>query len=324
MSWVASRPERLIDFLKTRKTISLASIKSIRRALEANSCRVNGKIERFASRRLLTGDLVEFVFAPQKKEEKPKLDVIFEDEFFKVVDKPPGFICDEASTKRFLGPRHFLIHRLDRDTSGLLLIAKQIEVKSLFISLFEQKKVSKLYLALSDGVYPRQSALKESYLAKKGTFAGQTIWGSIAKSPRGLNARTEFETVARGDRATLFACRPITGRTHQIRVHLAELGHPILIDRQYAEAFRCPHPFSRILLHAASLAFPHPITGEKMEITAPLPRDMRSAIDLVGISSRHVSQFLSEQEKTDRWDERRDDKDPKEAIQTAELFHPAG
>jgi len=294
VNWVANKPERLIDFLKTRKLISSASIKSIRRALEANSCLVNGKVERFASRRLFQGDRVEFAFSPEKKETKVSLDLVFEDDFFKIVNKPPGLICDENLARRFFGPGHFLIHRLDRETSGLLLIAKHLDVKNLFISLFEQKKVSKLYLALADGECGKQSFIKEGYLAKKKEFAGQTIWGTVSASSRRLYALTEFETIARGEMASLFACRPITGRTHQIRVHLAELGHPILIDRQYAEKFRCPHLFSRTLLHAAGLSFPHPVTKEVIEVRSPLPRDMRSAIDLVRIPFRHVSQFFSE------------------------------
>lgn len=309
MSWIATKPCRLVDFIKGK--VSEASIKSIRRALDANACRVNGKVERFASRRLLAGDRVEFAFDFGRKDIPFSIPILFEDEFLKIVDKPLGLVCDDAVIRRFFGSRHFLIHRLDKETSGLLMIAKSLEVKKKFIALFEEKRISKLYMALSDGEFSGKKAYKETYLAKKKEFAGQTIWGS---SPKGLYACTHFEKIAAGKLATLFACKPITGRTHQIRVHLAELGYPILIDRQYAEKFRCPHSFSRILLHAAKLDFPHPITKERLQIIADLPRDMRSAIDLVGISSRHVSEFLAKHQETNCRDKRSDHEKTEEAI----------
>ena len=296
MEWVVGRPQRLIDFLKTR-AVDCSSMKAIRRALDVNACRVNGKVERFASKGLVSGDRVSFR-APviEKKEPKPFL-VLFEDDYLKVIDKPAGWVCEDAALRKALGPRHWLIHRLDKDTSGLLLVAKTPEVKELFISLFEEKAVFKLYLALADGVCKQSKIEKESWLVRKKTFAGQTIWGSLPagkKSRSALYASTQIETVASGLQATLFACQPITGRTHQIRVHLAELGHPILLDRQYAERFRSPHTFARPLLHAFRLSFVHPVTQKKIDLCAPLPGDMRSAIGLVRIPSGHVGQFLAE------------------------------
>lgn len=296
MEWVVRRSQRLIDFLKAQ-VAGAPSVKAIRRALDSNACKVNGKIERFASTGLFPGDSVSFA-AKAPKEQKKSLSILYEDEFLKIVDKPPGWVCEDAVFRRALGGSHWLIHRLDKDTSGLLLLAKSLEAKEKFIPLFEEKSIFKLYLALADGEYQGKKTLQESWFVRKKTFAGQTIWGSLPrgqKNPRALHAATFLEPLARGKHATLFACQPITGRTHQIRVHLAELGHPILTDRQYAERFRSPHVFTRPLLHALRLAFTHPMTGEKIDLTAPLLGDMRSAIDLVGISSGHVGELLMEQ-----------------------------
>lgn len=279
------KSERLIDFLQAELS-TFGSIKSLRRALESNLCRVNGKIERFASSKLEPGDRVELsswenIAAPQPSK-IINVPVLFEDEYLKIVDKPAGWICQEDSVRRTFGSNHFLIHRLDKDTSGLLLIAKTSPVKQAFIKLFQEKAVAKVYLALADGIFPEETVKKESYLAKRGLFEGQTIWGS--KASKGLYACTYFRTLARGQQATLFACQPITGRTHQIRVHLSELGHPILIDRQYADRFRCQKFFQRTLLHAWRLQFVHPMTQEPIDLRANVPEDMQKAIELVRMS----------------------------------------
>ena len=150
---------------------------------------------------------------------------------------------------------------------------------------------------------------------KKRTFAGQTIWGSLPSGCLGIYACTHLETIGVGKKASLVACRPETGRTHQIRVHLAELGHPILIDRQYASSFSSTYSCSRIMLHALGLSFIHPMTQEKLDFCAPLPRDMRNVIDLVGLSSREVSQFFMKQDEKASRDKSDDNKQAKEMIQ---------
>ncbi|MBS0625023.1 MAG: RluA family pseudouridine synthase [Verrucomicrobia bacterium] len=293
MRFLATHPGRLIDLLKER--LPNPSAKYLRRVLESNLCRVNGKVERFASAHVEAGDPIELAPSWEKLEkESDAMRVVFEDDHFKVVEKVPGWICSDELALRTFGPRHYLIHRLDKDTSGLLLIAKSVPVKGKFVELFEAKQVSKLYLALADGVFLEESAKREGFFAKKGTFQGQTIWGS---APRGLYACTHFKTLGRGEKATLFACQPITGRTHQIRVHLSELGHPILTDRQYSERFRCRHFFQRTLLHAARLKFTHPITNEPIDLFSPLLGDMRSAVGLVGINTGHLREFLGQEEE---------------------------
>jgi 23S rRNA-/tRNA-specific pseudouridylate synthase len=147
------------------------------------------------------------------------------------------------------------------------------------MELFEKREVEKQYLALVDGIPSEMEGIRKSLLGKKGSFEGQTIWGS---GSQGVTAITAWKVVAKGDRASLIQCEPETGRTHQIRVHMAEMGHPILVDRQYSQTYRCPQFFPRTFLHAHRLRFT--LEGKLIEITAQLPPDMRHALRSVEIS----------------------------------------
>ncbi|HSX25701.1 MAG TPA: RluA family pseudouridine synthase [Chlamydiales bacterium] len=282
MKWLVSSPQKLAGFLQAQFDGTYSG-KQLRRALEANLCRVNGAIERFASTALKRGDTVEL--APSWKSIlTPNLsgfETLYEDEFLKIVDKPPNWVCNDASALRSFGPKHSLVHRLDKDTTGLLLLAKTPQVRDRLMELFEQREVTKTYLALVDGIPKKEAGRIESFFAKKGSFEGQTIWGS---SHAGLTAITDWEKVASGAQASLILCKPLTGRTHQLRVHLAEMGHPILIDRQYAKTFRCRHFIQRPMLHAHRLQFVHPFTQKEMDIMSAMPSDMQGALKELGLS----------------------------------------
>lgn len=274
MKWQVQAPQKLIAFLQGQ--VQACSGKQLKKALEANLCRVNGRVERFASSRLLRGDIVEL--APLRLEKKSKLAPLlslYEDSFFKIIDKPAGWVCTDEQARLSLGPNHYLVHRLDKDTTGLLLIAKSTSYRDRLMELFEKREIQKHYLALVDGRVSQGQGTRESFFMKKRSFEGQTIWGS---GPRGLTAITHWKKLAEGDQATLLQCEPWTGRTHQIRVHLAEMGHPILIDRQYAKTFRCPLFIQRPLLHARRLQFPHPFAEMQIDLLAPLPSDFKQSL----------------------------------------------
>ncbi|MES2273806.1 MAG: RluA family pseudouridine synthase [Chlamydiota bacterium] len=276
-----SKPQKLIAYLQEVVGASFSG-KYLRKVLEANLCRINGRIERFGSAQLKKGDQVELAptwktfFAPALS----KLEILYEDETLKIVNKPAGWICTDDQLFRSLGPKHHLIHRLDKDTTGLLMIAKNPTSRDQFMELFEKREISKTYLAVVDGVPREESGVRKSNLAKKSSFQGQTIWGS---TPKGLEAITHWKRVSIGTGASLLLCEPHTGRTHQIRVHLAEMGHPILIDRQYAKSFGCRLFIQRPLLHAYRLKFFHPILLKTMDLTAKIPEDMCEILDQVGI-----------------------------------------
>jgi RluA family pseudouridine synthase len=277
MKWLAERDEKLVPFLQAR--LGSYSGKQLRKALEANLCRVNARVERFGSASLKRGDVVEI--APSWKslfsEKITSFKTIFEDEFFKIVDKPAGWVCETAETLKSFGPGHQLVHRLDKDTTGLLILAKSKIAEEKMVSLFEKREVAKEYLALVDGLVQKKEGTIANRLAKKGSFQGQTIWGAADK---GLTAITDWSLLATGKETSLILCRPKTGRTHQIRVHMAEMHHPILIDRQYAKTFRSKLFVQRPLLHAHRLSFIHPFTEEKIEVESPLPGDFKEILAL--------------------------------------------
>lgn len=270
--WTADKKEQLASFLQSKVG---GSKKQIRRFLEKNCCRINGRIERFGSSWVEKNSVVEYlppVCLPTSFE------LLFEHEDFDIVSKPIGWVCDEASCRKTFGDDRFLVHRLDKDTTGALLIAKGSRAKDALMELFAEKKIHKTYLALADGYMREEKGVRDTFLAKKRAFQGQTIWGS---SYTGLRAVTRWEALVRKNDATFVLCEPITGRTHQIRVHLAELGHPIIGDRQYAERFQCSLLSPRTLLHAYQLRFSY--QGTLIEVQAPLPFDFLQSLEKMAI-----------------------------------------
>jgi 23S rRNA pseudouridine955/2504/2580 synthase/23S rRNA pseudouridine1911/1915/1917 synthase len=269
-SWHLSRRSRLIDALKERIDPT-CSARALKRALEANACRVNGRVERFASAQLEKGDLIELAAIEKTHEAKPIYTALFEDEDLLILNKPVQSICNDAFFQKALKRRVWLAHRLDKDTTGVLLFGKSPSVAKELQNLFEERTVEKEYLALVDGVPRQSSGTIRSNFIKKRIFEGQTIWGS-SPAGTGLYAETSWEIqTTLGTQAALLRCRPKTGRTHQIRVHLSEMNHPILIDRQYASHFRSSIFAARPLLHASRLQFSW--KGSALSFEAPLPID---------------------------------------------------
>lgn len=273
MKWLVPGQQKLVAFLQGQ--LGDYSGKFLRRLLEANLCRINGRVERFGSRVVNGGDAVEL--APSWKSIlTPKLtefETLYEDDHFKIVNKPANWVCTDQQALRSFGPQHYLVHRLDKDTTGLLIIAKSEADRDLLMDLFEKRLISKQYLALVDGV-PREAAgVRQSLLGKKGSYQGQTIWGSMGS---GLTAITHWKLLSAGKKCSLLLVEPETGRTHQIRVHMAEMGHPILIDRQYAKTFQSSLFIQRPLLHAHRLQFT--FQNNQIDLTAPLPADFTSAL----------------------------------------------
>ncbi len=220
--------------------------------------------------------------------------VVWEDDAVLVIDKPPGLVvhpgAGHAGGTLVAGlvarypelaavgepDRPGLVHRLDRDTSGLLLVARTPEAHVDLVDQLRARTVERRYLALVDG-HPE---------APRGV-----VDAPIGRSPRhptlmevrtdGRPARTHYEvreSFAEPAPVSLVACRLETGRTHQIRVHLKAIGHPVVGDDRYLGATRkvvCPRTF----LHAAHLAFRHPVTSEAVEVDSPLPADLGAVLE---------------------------------------------
>jgi 23S rRNA pseudouridine1911/1915/1917 synthase len=268
---------------------------TIQRLIKEEHIRVNGKPTK-ASYFPVLGDLVEVeIPAPPSTEPTPEelpLQIVYEDEDLLVLIKPPGMVVHPAPghasgtlvnallahrpdiVRADLDPaRPGIVHRLDRDTSGLLVVAANREVQSKLQKLFKSRQVDKVYLALLYGdLSPDQAAIE----APIGRDPVQRKRMAVV-AEGGRYARTEYRVRERLPGATLVEAHLLTGRTHQLRVHFASIGHPVVGDVTYGhrrQAIDAP----RQLLHAWRLSFAHPTTGEQLTFTADMPQDMADVI----------------------------------------------
>ena len=219
--------------------------------------------------------------------------ILYEDDHILVLNKPSGTAVHGGSGLSFgvieglraLRPQaRFLelVHRLDRDTSGVLLVAKK---RSALRSLHEQlreKGMQKDYLALVKGQWPSHIKSIQAPLLKNILQSGERI---VRVNAEGKPSETRFKVEERFEMATLVRCSPVTGRTHQIRVHTLHAGHPIAFDSRYGEREFDKQltgtGLNRLFLHAAALRFTHPNTGEILRIEAPLDNQLKQCLKIL-------------------------------------------
>lgn len=274
---------KLQAFIKLKLDDSI-SARQIKQAIENNCCTVNTRIERFASYNVGTGDTVKLKMdIPQDKPVAIKFEqnrVLFEDSNYLIYDKPANISSDSNEFLKTIQrklPYLALAHRLDKDTTGVLIFAKNELALSAILALFKGRLINKEYIALVDGIPTKEKGRIDNLLGELKRYQGQTIWGSVAT--KGLPAITDWEIKRKGKGVALINCYPKTGRTHQIRVHLSEMGNPILGDFQYGKRFLCVYKPARCLLHAAKVSFIHPTTGKAIEVSSPIPADFAEAIE---------------------------------------------
>ncbi len=254
------------------------SIKAIKRAIDGKFCSVNGRIETFSSFALKAGDRVllrEAAF--QKKQGPTQPALLYEDEALCILAKPPFVVCDPKSIGAICPGMH-LVHRLDKETSGVLILAKTLAVQKKMLALFKERLIAKLYIAIVDGVLEADEGTIDNFLHKKLSLQGQAIYAENHKK-QGQRAITYWKCLKRGKSASVARCEPYTGRTHQLRVHLSGIGHPILGDIQYGKKFLCPVVPNRNCLHAYCVSFNHPTTGQPLKVIAPIPHDLKQVLD---------------------------------------------
>jgi 23S rRNA pseudouridine955/2504/2580 synthase len=261
--------------------------------LRSGQVRVNsGRVK--PDYRLQAGDKVRLPplrIAARPSQARPaEFPVVFEDAALLVVDKPSGVAVHGGSgvsfgvieSLRAARPQAKLLelaHRLDRDTSGLLIVAKKRTALVELHRMLREGRVEKIYLVVTAGTYRGPGEIRES-LHKYVTASGER---RVAVKEGGKVAATRVRLLKSAAGFSLLEVRLLTGRTHQIRVHLAHAGHPVLGDDKYGD-FALNRELvktgvKRLFLHAASLAFEHPVTGEALRLQAPPPPDMQSFID---------------------------------------------
>jgi 23S rRNA pseudouridine1911/1915/1917 synthase len=220
------------------------------------------------------------------------LQVVFEDEHLIVIDKPAGLVVHPGNgnpsgtlmnallhhAPQLAGiPRAGIVHRLDKDTSGLLVVARTLTAQTDLVRQMQSRSVQRHYLALALGTVERNGTVD----APLGRHAVQRTKMAIVRAG-GKEARTHYGVLERFAKATLLECRLETGRTHQIRVHLASIKHPLAGDRVYGKAKSCDarlDAFPRQALHAWRLALRHPESGVEMAWETPLPADFSQLLE---------------------------------------------
>jgi 23S rRNA pseudouridine1911/1915/1917 synthase len=243
-----------------------------------------------------TGERITVEAAPEVPEvEVPdaQFAVAYEDEHLLVVDKPAGVVVHparghrrgtlaQALAGRVAGGdpgREGIVHRLDRDTSGLLVVARSEPVHAALKAMLKARAITREYAALVEGRPAARTGTIDAPLGRDRRV--RTRISTDTDEPR--EAITHFETVETFPDYTLLRVRLETGRTHQIRAHLKAIGHPVAGDPEYGRAGELGLP--RQFLHAARLAFPHPVTGAAIDIRSPLPAELETALVNAGRST---------------------------------------
>jgi 23S rRNA pseudouridine1911/1915/1917 synthase len=261
---------------------------------------IDGAPAERAAQLLEAGQRIELRDVPRSRERPGgpadgELRVLHEDEHLLVIDKPAGQLAhpttvvrggtvSELVVRRYGAlpapqgaDRPGIVHRLDADTSGLLVLARSDVAAARLVAAFRERAVEKRYLALVHGEPRFDSDWISAPIARSSRRSDRM---QVVPEGEGREAETFYRVLERFPRFALLECRPTTGRTHQIRVHLASIEHPIVGDRVYAGRARPPlpcaaPPLARQLLHASGLRLAHPVSGAELALESPPPADFR-------------------------------------------------
>ena len=300
--------KRLDRFLDER--LPWRSRTTMVRFIEDGRVRVSGELVRRKAKPLRRGDVVVLAVPPPRVEVRHEelareLEILHEDEDLLAIAKPAGLIVHPVGKNRFntlIQALHWryrrdpairtagrppvipkICHRLDKDTSGVLLVALNDRARARIQEIFEERTVEKEYLAVVSGTLEPEEGLIDRPI---GPDPDGKLSTAMCVRPDGDRSRTRFRVLERLPGATAVRFDLETGRQHQIRVHAASLGHPVLLDPIYGPwelGARWPTEgdiiIARHALHARRIALPHPRTGDRLELVAPVPADLRGLID---------------------------------------------
>ncbi len=232
---------------------------------------------------------------PRPETTARRIKVMYEDHHVLIVDKPAGLLTQPtpererdtlleragrylAQTRGLATPYVGFVHRIDKQTSGVILLVCTPKALRPFQTLFRTHAIERSYLAVVEGIVKPARGLIDLPLVGD---RGDGRRGASRGDDAGVQAVTHYEVIEQfGTRASLLSCRLETGRTHQIRIHLAEIDHPVVGDPVYGRKgrLRFPVPFPRQALHAQALGFIHPMSAQALRIEAPLPADLKDLI----------------------------------------------
>ena len=248
---------------------------------------VNNAITTHPLTELAPGQVVQLDRSKHKKSFNSKdLDIVFEDPYLLVIDKQPGVLSMSNNTRqqtvqtvlnRYLekgGGRNtsHLVHRLDRDTSGLMVYAKDVQTQQSFINGWQELVTDRRYVALVEGKLEKQRGTVRSWLTEDKRF----ITHSSPTDNGGKYAVTHYNVLASSNGYSLVECMLETGRKNQIRVHMADLGHPLVGDAKYGSN---NDSIRRLGLHAYMLCFVHPVTGKRLRFETPIPASFEKCLN---------------------------------------------
>jgi len=288
-------PEAAGERLDVLLAEPLGSRSRAQRLIDAGRVTVDGRVRpkrhRVSAGELVVADERDLRPTVEPDTEPAPFTVAYEDEYLLVVDKPAGVVVHparghatgtlvQALAGRATGgdspERPGIVHRLDRDTSGLLVVARSEAVHRSLKAMLQRREITREYLALVEGRPPARSGTIDAPLGRD--RRERTLISTETDDPRA--AVTHFEIVQALPRATLLRVRLETGRTHQIRAHLKAIGYPVAGDPVYGSPGA--YGLARQFLHAARLAFDHPVTGEWVDVRSPLPPDLDRALRAAG------------------------------------------
>ena len=286
----------------------------LQRLVKEGFATVNGRDTR-PGRTLALGDAVEVLLEVETRQyarpENIALTILFEDEHMLAVDKPPGMSVHPGAGERLgtlanalayrygelshvQGPlRPGIVHRLDKDTSGVLLVAKSDEAHAALAGQFKERTVHKTYLAVVQGVIEFDADLISLPIGRH-PVKGERM--TVRHDGSGRASETYYEVRERFRRHTFVEVHPRTGRTHQIRVHMAALGTPIVADRLYGRMDRVLRPvIARQALHAHRIEFRHPATNDETTIESPLAPDIARLLEFLRSGGADRPETLAEE-----------------------------
>lgn len=284
---------RVDAYLREHTSFSRSRVSAL---IQEGALCIDGSPENKPSRKLASGERLSLT-VPQVREveivpQNIPIDIIYQDSDIVIVNKPCGMVVHPAAgnedrtlvnalmyhVKDLSGIggelRPGIVHRLDKDTSGLILIAKNDQAHAVMSEQFKARSTEKHYRAVAFGSFSQEEGMIDAPIARHPTDRKK-----MAVVQGGKPSQTQWKVLESLRSATYLDVHLLTGRTHQIRVHMQSIGHPLLGDCIYAPHVKVPVHIPRLMLHAYSLAFDHPITGKRMEFTAPIPDKFTTTLE---------------------------------------------